>query len=106
LPQNVNKSFIVLPTKNHYYHWGEYEEGQYGPLKLKKDFLKPLDAMVKYEFFNEGDIYNNASSILFDNYNTEVTKTINATIDYTANGGEYDYECKENLGIDYCNDYN
>jgi len=104
LPEETKKAFIVLPTKTHYYHWGEYDEkiGEYNPIKTKIDFLKPIDAMVKYEFFNDNGNHDKASEILFDGYNETYNAVNQATQDYLDGGEEYRYKCLINLGIDYC----
>jgi hypothetical protein len=112
LNNNMKKSFIVLDSTNHGYAAGRHED-----LIKKKDLLIPIDAMLKYEFFNENGQYNNAIAILFDNYNETVQKVYDATMDLIGDKGDwhngYNFPCvnPHNDGkpfeptIDYCNDH-
>ena len=121
LPNTVKKGFIVLKTKDHMYSYGEWEEeiingNHYDAIKNKGDLLEPIDAMIKYEFFNANGQYNNAKAILFDKYDETVQKVYDATMDFIGNKGDwkndYAYKCVDketgkplNNTIDYCNDH-
>jgi len=85
--------------------------------------------MLKYEFFNDNGQYNNAETILFDNYNETVQQVYDTTMVKVGNKkplqAGYDYPCvnkykvdgsqfnpQENpygrpfeATIDYCNDH-
>ena len=112
LNPNMKKSFIVIKSKDHGYATGTYQS-----VIQKDNLLKPIDAMLKYEFFNDNGEYNNAKAILFDNYNETVQKVYDATIEHIAgrdwkhNG--YNYPCVNpwkdgapyEATIDYCNDH-
>jgi len=101
---NNNVGFLTLDTTNH-----SYEGGTYNDLKDKPTLLKPIDAMFRYEFFNNDGKYNNARNILFDKYDTTVQQSYEATINYIGEGTSQqkygDLRCSNRNGIDYCNDY-
>ena len=110
LPNTVNKGFVVLDTKDHMYSYGEWEEqringDKYDAIKDKKDLLKPIDAMIKYEFFNDNGQYNNAETILFSNYNKTIKDVAVATQSFLNNGKIYRFKCNNWNSINYCNDY-
>jgi len=121
LPNSVKKGFVVINSKDHFYSYGEWEEttingNTYSAIKNKKDLLNPIDAMVKYEFFNKNGQYNNAKTILFDHYTETVQKVYDATIGFIGNDGNwknnYKYTCvnyvtgdRHEPTIDYCNDH-
>ena len=124
LNSNMKKSFISLGVTNHGYASGSYEN-----VITKKALLEPIDAMLKYEFFNNNGQYNNAESILFDNYAETVQRIYDATMVRVGNKEPlkigYDFPCvnkwDENgqlfdpemnpygrhftATIDYCNDH-
>ena len=124
LNNNQKKSFIVLNQTSHHYAGGNYQD-----IIKKNDLLKPIDAMLKYEFFNDNGEYNNAKAILFDNYNQTIQKVYDLTMVKVGNKEPlnigYDYPCvnpynengepfnPEENGegrpfsptIDYCNDH-
>jgi len=106
LPNTIKKGFVVLETKDHAYSYGKWEkQGLFDAIKDKVSLLKPIDAMVKYEFFNEDGVYNNASDILFKDYKQTIQNVYKATNIFLNNGGKYEYGCKVWNGIDYCNDH-
>jgi hypothetical protein len=122
LNNNMEKSFIVLNSPNHSYASGTYED-----IIQKKDLLIPIDAMLKYKFFNDNGQYDNAKAILFDNYKETVQKVYDTTMikvgDKKPLAVGYDYPCVNpydnsgklyqnnddgrpfELTIDYCNDH-
>jgi len=124
LNNGMKKSFIVLDSTNHGYAAGRYED-----VINKKPLLIPIDAMLKYEFFNENGQYNDAEAILFDKYNETVQKVYDTTMAKVGNNeplnAGYDYPCVNpydengdlydpNINpngrpfeptIDYCNDH-
>ena len=116
MPDNTNKSFMVVNTRDHFYSWGEWEAAdignyKYEAIKDKSELLKPIDAMVKYEFFNNNGQYNDARAILFDGYEQTIQNVYNATKEFLDGGGLYEYGCVSPEGnpledtIDYCNDH-
>ena len=110
LPNSVKKGFVVLNTRNHMYSYGEWEEtiingDNYSAIKNKKDLLEPIDAMVKYEWFNNNGQYNNAQDILFNNYTQTIKNVDDATENFLLNDGNYRFDCNTKEGINYCEDY-
>lgn len=107
--------FIPIKTDIH-----SYEKGNYDTFKTKNDLMKHIDAMIKYELFNENGQYNNASDILFSGYEQTRNKTIQDTIAHLdENESEAQSEviyyepvydtrtpCNESYNnINYCQDY-
>jgi len=101
--------FIPIATKNHH-----YEKGDYNRFKKLHDLMQPIDAMIKYELFNENGQYDSASNILFDGYEQTRTKVISDTLNYLGgdesetksikiySGGQCYTNYKQ---INYCQDY-
>ena len=111
LPNTVKKGFIVLKTRDHMYSYGEWEEkningnNKYDAIKNKHDLLEPIDAMIKYEFFNDNGEYNSAENMLFGKYAQTIKDVDTATESFLHSGGNYEYKCRPENRIDYCNDY-
>jgi len=110
LKHSDNKvGFIPIATNKH-----NYESGDYNRFKELHDLLQPIDAMIKYELFNENGQYNSASNILFDTYEETKTKVISDTLNYLG-GDESESKSREIYGggqchqnhkqINYCQDY-
>ena len=121
---NTKKSFVVLSSKNH-----GYPAGNYVNILNKKDLIKPIDAMIKYEFFNDNGQYNDAKMILFDDYTETINRVYQATMakvgdkeplragyaypcvnPWKPDGTRYDPEINGfgrpfERTIDYCNDH-
>jgi len=103
-----NVGFITIETKKH-----SYEAGTYNDIKDKDKLLKPIDAMFKYEFFNNtkdhAGQYNDARKILFDKYDITVQESYNATMQYIGGGTSQDKygetKCQQKLDINYCTDH-
>jgi len=112
---NNKVGFIPISTKKH-----SYEHGDYNEFKAKHDLVQPIDAMIKYELFNDNGQYDSASDILFSGYEQTRNKAIHDTLEYL--GGveseansvvKYTHPddgrkspCRENYNqINYCQDY-
>jgi len=76
--------------------------------------MQPIDAMIKYEFFNDNGQYDSASDILFGGYEQTRDKAINDTLEYlggveTEERSKEIYEggqCYKNKNqINYCEGY-
>jgi len=105
---NNKVGFLPIATDNH-----SYEGGDYNTFKEKYDLMQPIDAMIKYELFNENGQYNSASNILFSGYEQTRNKVIQDTLDYLG-GDESEAKSEEKYGstkcktknqINYCQDY-
>ena len=107
---NNKVGFIPIATKKH-----SYESGDYNRFKKLHDLMQPIDAMIKYELFNENGQYNSASNILFGGYEQTRNKVIYDTLNYLG-GNESETksieiynegQCyKNHKQINYCQDYN
>jgi len=97
-----------MATDNH-----SYESGDYHAFKEKHDLMRSIDAMIKYELFNDDGRYDHASDILFGGYEATREKAIRDTLDYLEEDESEEKSaekygstrCRTKNQINYCEDY-